>query len=258
MISFLKSCIDFMEPPGLIWLALTAACVLHYRRRQWSIFAITGAAWLLLTVTASLPVPHLLMASLEGAWPQVRPSELPECDAIMVLGGSLEPSTREPGGIHFFGGDRLFTAVTLAKLGKGRQLIIGGGRYRGANGRLVFEADSVREWLVRWDLVSIPMTSLGGCADTHDEAVKVAALATQNGWRRVALVTSAYHMRRSQAVFAKAGVTVLPVPCDYQSATMRGLPVRWVTVPNASHLLLFETWMHEIIGWWGYKLRGWI
>lgn len=259
MTSLLKSCVDFLEPPGLIWLVLTIKIALNIRRRQWRSLGLTSAAWLLLTVTAALPVPHLLMASLEKEWPPVDLAALPECDAIMVLGGSLEPSTKEPAGIHFHGGaDRIFTVLALARMGKGKSLIIGGGSFKTTDGRFVSEADSARDWIRSWQLASIPMHSLGNCVDTHDEAVKVAALAKQNGWKHVALVTSAYHMRRTQAVFAKAGVPVVPVPCNYESTPMRGRPLNWISVPNATHLQLFEVWMHEVIGWWAYRLRGWI
>ncbi|MFN0080808.1 MAG: YdcF family protein [Prosthecobacter sp.] len=259
MIPLLKSLVDFLEPPGLIWLVLTIKSALHLRRRHWRPLWLTGSAWLLLTITSALPVPHLLMASLEKEWPPVDLAALPECDAIMVLGGTAEPSVMEPAGIHFFGGaDRLFTALTLAKLGKGKTLIIGGGAVKTTDGRLIFEADGVRDWFKQWQLTTIPVHSLGGCADTHDEAVKVAALAKEKGWQRIALVTSACHMRRTQAVFIKAGAPVIPVPCNYESAPMRGRPLNWFNVPSATHLLLFEAWMHEVIGWWGYRLRGWI
>jgi 1-acyl-sn-glycerol-3-phosphate acyltransferase len=59
-------------------------------------------------------------------------------------------------------------------------------------------------------------------------------------------------------VACKAGVPVLPVPCNYESARMRGRKVHVFGVPNATNLLVFEVWMHEIIGWWAYRLRGWI
>lgn len=259
MISLLKSCVDFLEPPGLIWLVLTIKGALHIRRRRWRPLWLTGSAWLLLTITAALPVPHLLMASLEKEWPPVDLAPLPECDAIMVLGGSTEPSTREPAGIHFHGAaDRIFTALTLARMGKGKNLIIGGGSFKNADGILTSEADSAKEWIGKWSLTSVPLFSLGKCADTHDEAGKVAALARQNGWKHVALVTSAYHMRRTRAVFSKAGVSVIPVPCNYESMPMRGRPLNWFCVPNAANLQLFEAWMHEVIGWWVYRLRGWI
>lgn len=259
MISALKSCVDLLEPPGLIWLVLTIKCALHIRRKSWRPLWLTGSAWLLLTIVGALPVPHLLMASLEKEWPPVDLTALPECDAIMVLGGSMESSTKEPAGIHFHGGaDRLFTALMVARMGKGKNLIIGGGTYKTTDGHSVAEADSAREWIKQWSLTTVPIHSLGKCADTHDEAVKVAALAKQNGWKRIALVTSAYHMRRTNAVFTKAGASVIPVPCDYVSIPMRGRPVEWFNVPNANHLMLFEAWMHEVVGWWGYRLRGWI
>ena len=83
-------------------------------------------------------------------------------------------------------------------------------------------------------------------------------MSKENGWQLVALVTSAFHMTRTHAVFAKAGVPVLPVPCNYESAPLRGRPLRWIGVPNATHLLHFECWLHEIVGWYAYRLRGWI
>jgi len=259
MISFLKFCVDLLEPPALLWLLMGAACLVHLRRKRWRPFWLTASGWMLLTITAALPVPHLLVASLEKEWPPVDLAALPECDAIMVLGGSMEPTSKEPAGIHFHASaDRVFAALTLARMGKGRTLVIGGGSFQTVEGRLVSEADSAKEWIGKWSLTTVPVVSLGTCADTHDEAVKVAALAKQNGWRNVALVTSAWHMRRTHAVFTKAGAPVVPVPCNYESVLMRGRPVKWMQIPNAKHLELFELWMHEVVGWWGYKLRGWI
>ena len=259
MIPFLKALVDFMEPVGLVWIVLTLLTILPLRQRRWRAALLPGAAWLLLTLTSAVPLPHLLLASLEDDWPPVDLATFPECDAIVVLGGGLEPSAREPSGMHLKGGaDRLFTALTLARQGKGKRLIIGGGLFQTTDGLTVSEADGVQEWLQAWQLTTVPVESLGGCTDTHDEAVKVAALAKANGWQRVALVTSAYHMTRTHAVFAKAGVPVLPVPCNYASAPMRGRPLSWIGVPNATLLLHFEAWLHEIIGGWAYRLRGWI
>lgn len=260
MMSFLRSLIDFIEPPGLIWLVLSLMVVLGVWRRRWRALWLPGFAWLLLTVTGSLPVAHHLLASLEDDWPPVNLAALPECDAIVMLGGGLEPSRNEVSGMHLqIGADRLFTALELARRGKGRELIIGGGVFPRQDGGTVFEADGVRDWVRRdWPAITIPVRSLGGCADTHDEAVRVAALVREHGWTRVALVTSAFHMSRSKAVFEKAGVPVLPVPCNYLSGPMRGRPVAWFTIPNATYLQIFEAWLHEMVGWWGYRLRGWI
>jgi uncharacterized SAM-binding protein YcdF (DUF218 family) len=183
---------------------------------------------------------------------------LPECDAVVVLGGGMSPSHNEPAGIHFMGGaDRLFTGLMLAKKGKGKQLVVGGGSFKTTTG-IKSEAGAVKVWVEEWQLSPVPVQSLGHCLDTHDEAVKVSALAVKHGWKKVALVTSAYHMTRARAVFETSGTSVVAVPCNYLSKALRGHSVNWVEVPNAANLCHFEAWMHEIIGWWAYRLCGWV
>lgn len=259
MSSFLKSLVDFTEPTGLLWLVLSILLVVHLRHHQWRMLWLSGTGWLVLTVTSALPVPHLLLASLENDWPPVELAALPECDAIVVLGGGMEPSVAEPHGLHLAtGADRLFTALALARAGKAPLMVVGGGVFPTLDGRRLFEADSVRDWAMASGMASVPVQSLGGCADTHDEAMKTAALAREHGWKRVALVTSAFHMTRSKAVFEKAGVVVVPVPCNYLSAPMRGRPLPWFNVPNAAYLQHFEAWMHEAVGMVAYRLRGWV
>ncbi|MGV3661349.1 MAG: YdcF family protein [Prosthecobacter sp.] len=261
MTSLLKSLVDLLEPIGIVWLMLLALAILHLRRRQWRLLALSGGGWVLLTCASVLPFPHLLLASLEDDWPAVDLATMPVCDAIVVLGGGMEPSTLELQRISCKdGADRVFTGLALAREGKGKLMLMGGGVFRNTDGREVYEADGVRDWLQAWQLAPamVPIQSLGGCADTHDEAVRVAALVKQHGWERVALVTSAFHMTRSKAVFEKAGVPVLPVPCNFFSAPLRGRPLHWLNVPNASYLQHFETWMHEVVGMVAYRLRGWI
>lgn len=258
MTSFLRSVADFLEPTGAIWLMLSAWMVLMFRRRRWRILILPGAAWLLLTLASATALSHTLLASLEAPWAPVDLAALPECDAVIVLGGGLEPSRSEPAGIHFMGGaDRLFTGLTLAKKGKGKVILIGGGGFKTTTG-MESEADAVKQWVEAWQLSPVPVQSLGNCLDTHDEAVKVAALVVKHGWKKVALVTSAYHMTRARAVFETAGTPVVPVPCNYLSVALRQNRVIWLDVPNAANLGHFEAWMHEIVGWWAYRLRGWV
>lgn len=259
MASFLKTLVDFMEPTALVWLALLVLIVAHARQRQWRLLAFSSAVWLMLTIVTVLPTGHWLLWQLESAWPPVELATMPECDAVVVLGGGVEPSKLEPAKIHMrIGADRLFTGLGVANAGKGKRLIVSGGVYPSDEGGYVLEADGVRDWVLQQRLTTVPVESLGGCADTHDEAVRVAKLVQQHGWKRVALVTSAFHMRRSVAVFEKAGVPVLAVPCSYQSSKARGRTENWLTVPNATNMLHLECWMHEVIGFWAYRLRGWI
>ena len=258
MISFFRSLSDFIEPTGMVWLLLSVMVVATVRRRQWRALLLPGAAWLLLTLTSATCLSQSLLAALESQWPAVDPAALPECDAIVVLGGGLAPPQGEPAGIHLQGAaDRLFTGLMVAKKGKGRLLILGGGGIETTTGTKS-EADAAKQWVEAWQLSPVPVQSLGLCLDTHDEAVKVSALAVKHGWHRVALVTSASHMTRARAVFQTAGTQVVPVPCNYLSGVMRGQSVKWLGVPSASNLSHFEVWMHEIFGWWAYRFCGWV
>lgn len=258
MTSILRSLADFLEPTGVVWLMLSVWCAVKLRRRQWRTVLLPGAAWLLLTLTSATALSHALLASLESQWPPVDVGALPVCDAVIVLGGGMEASHNEPAGIHLQGGaDRLFTGLMLAKKGKGKLMVIGGGSSKTISG-IESEADAVKLWVEAWQLSPVPVQSLGHCLDTHDEAVKVSALAAKHGWKKVALVTSAYHMTRAKAVFEAAGTPVVAVPCNYNSEALREHRVKWLHVPNATNLCHFEAWMHEIIGWWAYRIRGWV
>lgn len=258
MTSFLRSLADFIEPTGLVWLLLSACVVIALKQRKWKALILPATAWLLLTLTAATALPHALVASLEARWQPVEISTLPECDAIIVLGGGMEPSISEPAGIHMKGAaDRLFTGLMLAKKGRGRLLVLGGGMCKMRSGT-ESEADAAMRWVEEWQLSPVPVLSLGNCTDTHDEAVKVSALAAKHSWKKVALVTSAYHMTRAKAVFENAGTAVVAVPCNYVSLALREQRAKWFDVPNAGNLAHFEAWMHEMIGWWAYRFCGWI
>jgi len=136
-------------------------------------------------------------------------------------------------------------------------LVLGGGGYPHA-GTVLSEADALARHLTEHRHISTPVISLGICADTHDEAVKVAALASQHRIQHLLLVTSASHMQRAVATFEKAGLRSTPVPCDYQSSLHRVGPVRWLHLPHPGGFETFATWFHEVIGSWLYRWRGWI
>lgn len=214
--------------------------------------------WLIFTLATCTPVPFFLLASLERPWIGVDAAALPAADAIVSLGGAGEPSSLEASGFHFTrGADRLMTAVNLACAGKADALVVGGGGFRRGND-LASEADAAKAWIESLDVVKIPIVSLGVCADTHDEAVKVAALAVEHGWKSVMLVTSASHMRRAEAAFRKAGVEVSSAPCNFLSPTFRNRGTYWFQPPGFAGPEAFFLWFHEKAGWWVYRWRGWV
>lgn len=100
--------------------------------------------------------------------------------------------------------------------------------------------------------LNYPIEVTGPVRDTHDEALAVARLARERHWDQVILVTHPWHMLRARAVFLKAGVRVLCSPCVEGNYDLNAL-----TTP-AARLHAFRDWLHEIIGYMTYRLRGWI
>ena len=156
--------------------------------------------------------------------------------------------------------ERILTAAELVRLGKAKTLVLGGSA-EGIPGRPgVPTMALVRNWLVSSGLATTRVTHLGICANTHDEAIEFRRLKDAEGWQRVILVTSALHMRRAEAVFRKQGVDVTPVACDFQvygvsGGSGSGFPSPF---PRQRRLDLLSLYLHEQIGWWVYKWRGWI
>jgi uncharacterized SAM-binding protein YcdF (DUF218 family) len=171
----------------------------------------------------------------------------------------MEPGLREPTGIHLTqgGADRLTTALALAVRRQAPALVIGGGGSL-REGQRIAQADAVAKELARIAPLPVQTLSLGLCADTHDEAIKAAALAQQRGWKKVLLVTSASHMPRAAATFAKTGLQVIAVPCSYESSFNRSDEVRWLHLPHAGGFSLYSAWLHEVLGLIVYRWRDWI
>ena len=65
-------------------------------------------------------------------------------------------------------------------------------------------------------------------------------------------------MPRSMATFQKAGVQVVAVPCNYLSSLNQVNDLQWFHLPSDHGFEIFNFWLHEILGDWVYRWRGWI
>ncbi|HVV56537.1 MAG TPA: YdcF family protein [Mucilaginibacter sp.] len=61
------------------------------------------------------------------------------------------------------------------------------------------------------------------------------------------LVTSAYHMRRAMYIFKKAGMDVLPYPCDYTAGNTNIIPTDYF-IPSLNTLNTWPYYIKEVFG----------
>jgi uncharacterized SAM-binding protein YcdF (DUF218 family) len=182
-------------------------------------------------------------------------------DAVVVLGGGYFPSDHDAFGMALTSAaSRLLTGIELIRLKKAKSLVFGGAAP--LPDRPGFAASQLPEqWFLTTSVgrAGEPAATLGTCGSTYEEALRFKELQRTNGWRRVILVTSALHMRRSEAVFRKLNIVVIPVACDFQveGASQPELSTRTI-VPRKKRFELLSAYMHEKIGSAVYKLRGWI
>src|ERR1043165_4182405 len=90
--------------------------------------------------------------------------------------------------------------------------------------------------------IQTPLTETPFVRNTHDEALEVAKIAKERGWRDVILVTHPQHMRRAAAVFEKTGLHVIASPCvewRYNLSDLNNMP---------SRITALREWLHEEVG----------
>jgi len=247
-----------LEPLGALWLLMALGVLWLLWRKERRSAAWLGAPTLLLLLLGSTPLAEILVRRAEQPYAPQSNASQPPADAVVALGGGHGISNYDLLGFTTGeAGSRLLTAVALVRQGRAKTLVLGGS-WPMAEGASVPQMSVVQDWVVGWHLTSGVVTNLGVCKDTHDEALACRRLQEAHGWQRVILVTSALHLRRSVAVFAKAGVEVVPVAADFQAAGVPKTPGQWSPFPRQGRLVLLSRYSHEVIGWWVYHWRGWI
>ncbi|NBQ24701.1 MAG: YdcF family protein [Verrucomicrobia bacterium] len=247
-----------LDPVAWIWLALLGASIRAWRSGSKRSAGIGGLSVFLIWLLGATPLPHHLLAHLEKPWIVEDWEALPKADAIVCLGGGLHPQPSES--LAFSASDasdRYLTALDLYHRGLASNLVFGGGTFL-IHGQSLSEGQLLKAWVEHWGLGEGQIHLLGRMATTRDECVEVKALMEQQGWERLLLVTSAWHMKRSEALFRRAGMEVIPVGCDLRGSTGLLHAYPWKIVPSSEYLDDFHMYLHEWVGQLYYRARGWI
>jgi len=245
-----------LQPIAIIWVALIVMCIWQLVKKEYRWAFINGALILFMFLFGSTPLSSLLMGTLEKPYLNAALDANATADAVVVLGGYIsEGGDEELTGIDASSQfDRILTGVEIIRMGKADRLYVGGGmtgrgKYRKS------EFNVIEPWIKRWDLMDVPIGTLGDSGNTYGESLAVKKLMDENSWSRIFLVTSASHMLRAHAVFETSGVEVIPVACDFRSLPVGG---KLVFFPRAGGFSGLQYYLYERIGWFYYRIKGWI
>ncbi|MDO8463080.1 MAG: YdcF family protein [bacterium] len=256
MFLLLKLFKPFVLPPTLIAIGFIAALVFVVRhRRRWgiAILACTLGVYYLLAIE---PIAAMLAWTLERPYGASATASVERVDAIVVLGGGAraEPMP-ELGGSSF---RRLWRAIAYYDDLGGQVPIV----YSGGSGdpfaRDAVEADIARRIVVRAGVEQTQIFLEKGSRTTYENGVATRALLAERlphvPQPRIALVTSAWHLRRATGVFTKLGMDVVLVPADFMSGAFSLDPLSFF--PSAAAFADSVTSIHEWVGIVGYRMQG--
>jgi uncharacterized SAM-binding protein YcdF (DUF218 family) len=247
-----------VDPAALLLVFLVLAAGLCVQRRNWLGTAILTGLAILIEVTLGTTLPRRLIADLEAPYTPDRQPLPARADAIVMLGGAHEYNPREMLQIGFIeASDRILTSIELLRQGRAGTLVLCSAGAE-VNGKTTPDSEFVERLVDRWNLRRGQVLRLPIGRNTADEAREVSALASRQGWKRILLVTSGFHLRRAEATFRKAGMEqITPVGCDFRGIFPGDPGSDQISLPRTESATTLKMWLHEQVGWWYYGFRGW-
>ncbi|MGX4770624.1 YdcF family protein [Bradyrhizobium guangdongense] len=215
MYFFLSKTIGALLIPStfIVALGLTGLVLIVCRLPNWGTRLLQLSSILLILCGLS-PIGYWLLEPLEGRFPTWDESH-GDPAGVVLLGGSIDADLSAARGTAVFptGADRLVAAAELARRYPNIPVIFTGGSADLTDGAR--EADFAPGLFARLGLRKDRIIIERQSRNTFENARFAKAIAAPKPGERWLLVTSAYHMPRSVALFRAAGFPIEPYPVDW-------------------------------------------
>jgi uncharacterized SAM-binding protein YcdF (DUF218 family) len=208
---------------------------------------------LILALSTCTNFGEVLIAPLENRF--VRVAEPAHIDGIVVLGGGMDQAvnTVRKGWELKYSGDRFVETLRLALTHPEAKLVLSGGVAVTNEGEEP-EADAAARFYRAFGIAADRLIIEPKSRNTEENAQFSKELAAPKPGETWLLVTSAFHMPRSMALFRRAGFEVIAWPADYMSAGNQSFAL---SLGDASDKLVTTNLaVREWAGLVGYWLAG--
>lgn len=219
--------------------------------------ALVASALGILLVFSCGPVAKELGRCLE--WRYLPLAEVPEADAIVLLGGVVAPALYPRRTAELYdGADRIVEAARLFRAGRAPRILLSGGSFHGGRP----ESDDLASYLRELGVPDAALLADPASRNTFENAVEARRRLAPLGANRILLVTSALHMPRAVGLFRHQGFDVVPVPVDFsitaELPSERGAWFWWAErlPPNVDSLAYSTRVIREYLGILVYRMRG--
>lgn len=250
----LSKILGYLTSP-LVWVCLLLVASLVAKKSVWKRRLFYTAIGLLLFFSNDFIANEAMRL-----W-EVPPTPYSEINQVYTYGILLTGVTstdKQPDDRVYFlrGADRVIHTVDLYKRGIIQNVLVAGGSGRLiTNGRK--EADDIVKAL---ELMGVPRQHIlveNESRNTAESARNVKAMLAEQDTAGVLLITSAFHMRRSEGCFTKAGIPVDVFSTDFFTHPRYFTP-DVLFVPKIEALNIWQKLIKEWIGVIAYRLAGYI
>lgn len=202
-------------PCGLIWIGIGLCAAVAWRAKQRWLARSLMLLLVVYTLAGNLWVSTAINYYLERPYRDRTIDPAARYDAVIVLGGSTDDA---PNGRPYLNssGDRVMLAARLYHRGQTEYVVCTGARANKKPDGRRDPAESAALILVDVGVDGDRIVRMGG-RFTKEEMTEIKRLVNTRGWKRVGLITSAWHMRRAMRLAKRVGLEVTPLAADFHS-----------------------------------------
>lgn len=201
------------------------------------------------------PVARFLLGHLENRYPWHPLEKQQTAKAIVVLGGTVSSLGTTSAEVEEVEGSRLVPAYRLFQMKKAPVIIVSGGNPYPVKNQIRNEAIDMRDYLMNLGVPEKAILLEDESRTTLENAQHVSRrlkIVTGDLNAPILLVTSAFHMARSQKAFEKFGVKTIPVPVSH-FVVETDIPL-WQNFPNSKALYQTTVASKEFLGLLWYQI----
>lgn len=185
-------------------------------------------------------------------------NEVGQYDAAIILTG-ISDQEKSPHDRMYTtrGADRVLHPLMLYRMGKVKSFIITGGS---GSLRQTYSSESaeIKRLLIAAGVPDSLILTEEKSRNTRENAVHTASILQQHPeFKKLLLVTSAFHMRRASGCFKKAGVQADTFAADFYTSD-RSFAFNRFIMPSEHALYVWQKLVHEILGYTVYRLVGYL
>jgi len=179
-------------------------------------------------------------------------------DLAIVLGGMGRVDDRQEKFDFNENGDRLFQTLYLYQQKRVSKLFISGGSGSISNPEQR-ESIFIKKYLMA---ISIPDSNIiieSNSKNTYENAIFTKKILDSLQFKgSILLVTSSFHMRRSLAIFEKAGYKNITPYVTNKITGIRKFEFDYFFIPNIEAIWHLNIILHEMVGYITYKVKGYL